>query len=277
MYRPGRIERAALAGGVLAIAAAGLAAQSVAPSAQELSVPAILPPTAEGDWVRTDTHGSGSWDQLLNGYTPASIKPEYTAKAAAGGRGGRGGGQQPVETTPHAVGVPYVVRAQTCGFNGALQLGLEYDSEGFHMVYGKDEALVVQERGGSRRIYLDGRELPGPSVRTPTVSGYSIGHVEADGTLVVETTDATEGPVTLGGYRLADSHFIQRYIPSADGKRLTIRYEYNDPRIYLKPHVFEFTFDRMMAGSYALETFCDATNPLEGQSIVPPAQDAGGK
>jgi len=74
------------------------------------------------------------------------------------------------------------------------------------------------------------------------------------------------------GYRLADTHFIERFVPSADGKHLTLRFEYNDPRIYEKPHVYEFTLDRMTAGSYALDEFCDATDPLEGQSIVPPQQ-----
>jgi hypothetical protein len=109
-------------------------------------------------------------------------------------------------------------------------------------------------------------------VRPPSGSGYSVGHIEPDGTLVVEITDATAGGVTAGGYRLPDTHFIEKFIPSADGKHLTLRFEYNDPRIYEKPHSYEFTFDRMMAGSYALETYCDATDPLQGQSIVPPPQ-----
>ncbi|HVY93200.1 MAG TPA: hypothetical protein VHA14_10640 [Bryobacteraceae bacterium] len=273
---------AAYSGGTLVVLAAAsffVHAQGLPPSAQELDVPAVLPPTVEGDWVRTDTHGSGSFDGLLKTYTQASLTPQYVGRG--GGRGGRGGpggrgggrgGQQQADTGPHKAGEPYVVRAQTCAYGGGVQLGLEYDSEGFHMVLGKGEALVVQERGASRRIYLDGRALPSPSVRPPTGSGYSVGHIEPDGTLVVETTDATEGGVTAGGYRLADTHFIQRYIPSADGKHLTLRFEYNDPRIYAKPHTYEFTFDRMAAGSYALEEFCDATDPLNGQSIVPPEQ-----
>jgi hypothetical protein len=149
------------------------------PAVSELNVPAVLPPTVEGDWNRTDTHGSGSYGGLLSGYTQATLKPEYAAMVRAG-RGSRGG-------------------------QGPGRGGLEYDSEGF-------------------------------------------------------------------GYRLADTHFIERFIPSADGKHLTLRFEYNDPRIYEKPHVYEFTLDRMTAGSYALDEFCDATDPLEGQSIVPPQQ-----
>jgi hypothetical protein len=139
------------------------------------------------------------------------------------------------------------------------------------MVLGKEEALMVQE-GAARRVYLDGRSLPDPAVRPPTASGYSVGHVESDGTMVIEVTDATPGTVTAGGYRLADTHFIERLIPSADGKHLLMRFEFNDPRIYDKPHSVEYTFDRMEAGSYAFDSFCNATDPLEGQSIVPPEQ-----
>ena len=140
------------------------------------------------------------------------------------------------------------------------------------MVLGKTEALVVQERGNSRRIYLDGRGLPTPAVRPPTGSGFSIGHVQSDGTLVVETTDMTPGGVTAGGFRTPETKVIQRYIPSADGRHLRLVFEWIDPKIYKEPHTYEYTFDRMAAGSYALDTFCDATDPVWGQSIVPPVQ-----
>lgn len=232
-------------------------------------------PIVEGDWVRTDPAGSGSWDALTRNFTPASLTPAGAAMAAGGGRGGRGGGapQPAADNKPHVAGQPYVVRNQTCSYAGNNQLGLEYDSEGFHMVIGKDEVVFVQERGGSRRVYLDGRDLPGASVRPPTSSGYSVGHFEADGTLVVETTDMTPGTVTAGGYHTPETRVIQRYIPSSDGKHLRITFEWIDPKIYQKPHTYEYTFDRMEPGSYALETFCDATDPLWGQSVVPPPQN----
>lgn len=239
---------------------------------------APVPPTAEGDWVRTDPLGSGSWDALTKTFTPASLTPQGAALMAAGGRGGRGGGRgaggapQTADSTPHAVGVPYLVRQRSCAFNGGQQLTMEYDSEGFHMVIGKQEALVVQERNGSRRIYLDGRAIPDASVRPPSSSGYSVGRFEADGTLVVETGDMTPGPVTAGGYRTAETRAVQRYIPSRDGKHLRIVFTWIDPKIYQKPHTYEYTFDRLEPGSYALETFCDATDPLWNQSIVPPEQ-----
>jgi hypothetical protein len=234
-----------------------------------------VPPTVEGDWVRTDPIGSGSWDALTKTFSPAVLTQEGAALMQAGGRGrgGRGGG--PVgsgDATPHAPGVPYLVRQNSCSFNGGGQLTMEYDSEGFHMVVGKEEALVVQERNGARRIYLDGRAIPDSSIRPPSSSGYSAGHFEPDGTLVVETGDMTPGAVTAGGYRTTETRAIQRYTPSPDGKHLRIIFTWIDPKIYQKPHTYEYTFDRMDSGSYALETFCDATDPLWNQSIVPPEQ-----
>lgn len=239
------------------------------------------PPVVEGDWVRTDTNGSGSFDHLLSTYKPASLTPEGQAMmAAGGGRGGRGGGRggggganggAGGDAQTHVAGQPYVTNAQTCRFGGAAQLGLEYDSEGFHLVLNKKDAVFMQERGAVRHVYLDGRALPTAATRVPTGSGYSVGHFEGD-TLVVDTTDMTPGGVTAGGYRTPETHVIQRYIPSPDGQHLVLKMTWIDPKIYKEPHEYEFTFDRMEPGSYALETYCDATDPLWGQSIVPPPQ-----
>lgn len=236
----------------------------------------LKPAVVEGDWVRTDTNGSGDFGHLTSNYKPASLTPEGQAMlAAGGGRGGRGGGgANPSGNTSapaHVAGQPYVTNAQTCRFGGAPQLALEYDSEGFHLVMNQKDAVFMQERGAIRHVYLDGRTMPTPSVRPPSGSGFSVGHFEGD-TLVIETTDMTAGAVTAGGYRTPETHVIQRYIPSADGKSLVLKFTWIDPKIYKQPHEYEYTFERMAPGSYALETFCDATDPLWGQSIVPPPQ-----
>lgn len=47
------------------------------PAVSELNVPAVLPPAVEGDWNRTNTHGSGSYGGLLSGYAQAALKPGY--------------------------------------------------------------------------------------------------------------------------------------------------------------------------------------------------------
>src|SRR5262249_22038849 len=60
---------------------------------------------------------------------------------------------------------------------------------------------------------------------------------------------------------------------------LTIVYTWEDPKIYQKPHVYRLYFERAPAVSskgalvsYALEEGCDAGDPIEKQSIVPPKQ-----
>lgn len=248
------------------------------------SAPAQLtdskPPVVEGDWVRTDTNGSGSFDRLLSTYKQASLTLEGQAMmAAGGGRGGRGGGRggpggpnaSGAGAEAHVAGQPYVTNTQTCRFGGAPQVGLEYDSEGFHLVMNEKEAVFMQERGAIRHVYLDGRTLPTGATRPPSGSGYSVGHFEGD-TLVIDTTDMTPCGVTAGGCKTPETHVIQRCIPSPDGWHLVLKMTWNDPKIYKERHEYEFTFDRMEPGSYALETFRDATDPLWGQSVVPQPQ-----
>jgi hypothetical protein len=59
---------------------------------------------------------------------------------------------------------------------------------------------------------------------------------------------------------------------SPDGQHLTIKYRWEDPKLYQKAHEYQYTFDRLPEGSYAFEEWCDASDPLERQSIVPPKQ-----
>lgn len=235
-------------------------AQDISPTAPAT----VLPPTVEGDWVRTDTHHSGSWDGLTKNYPKAQLTEE---------------GKELLAKLPQrhildqrAANGAVIVYDQPCIFNGG-QTTLEPDSSGFHAVIDKKEVIMVQDSPRDRHIYLDGRSLPAPGTRSPSPSGYSVGHIEADGTLVVTTTDLTPGPVTAGGVREPETVVTQKYIPSADGKHLLLVMTWTDPKLYVAPHTYEYTFDRMAPGAYALDDFCDATDPLWRQSVVPPAQN----
>ena len=234
----------------------------------------------EGDWVRVDPDGVGSFDGLSGVVPAAPLLPGVTG--AGGGRGdGRGRGV-PQSTGPNPEGVPYIVVAQPCsGFGGGRGNGgilINPDSGGVHFVEQKDEVIFAGERGGARHIYLDRRGHPDPSQRTPTPAGHSIGRYEGS-TLVVETTGFTTGAVPGGGVRTPETRLVERFELSPDGKRLTIVYTWEDPKIYQKPHVYRLYFERSPAVrsngalvSYALEEWCDAGDPIEKQSIVPPKQ-----
>ncbi len=272
------------------ILAAGLTA-----AVQHIS--AQTPPTAsadltiEGDWVRTDPEGSSSFDGLAANYPRAELRPDFVASAAGrGGPGGRGGGAgrggpggrggaPAADAVPHEAGQPYVVSAMPCG--GGRGGGNNYgsslinpDSGGVHIVESKGMVVFAGERGGARFFYLDGRAHPDLSRQPPSGAGHSTAHYEGN-VLVVETVGLTAGAVPGGGQRTPETRLQEKFAVSPDGKQLTITYTWDDPKIYAKPHTYRLIFDRApkIGGfSYALEEWCDASDPIEGQSIVPPKQ-----
>ncbi len=84
----------------------------------------------------------------------------------------------------------------------------------------------------------------------------------------------TAGTVVAGGLRTPETKLTERFEVSADGRRLTITYTWDDPKIYqTAAHVSDPSMERLPAErSYALEEWCDASDPIEQQSIVPPKQ-----
>jgi len=242
------------------------------------------PPSAaaarlEGDWVRIDPDGVGSFDGLSRVVPAARLLPGVTG--GGGGRDGRGRGV-PQSTGPNPEGVPYIVVAQPCGGGGGGRgnggLLINPDSGGVHFVEHKNEVIFAGERGGVRHIYLDRGGHPAPGHRAPTPAGHSIGRYEGR-TLVVETTGFTPGAVPGGGVRTPETRLVERFELSPDGQRLTIVYTWDDAKIYQTPHVYRLYFERAPAVtsngalvSYALEEWCDAGDPIEKQSIVPPKQ-----
>ncbi len=265
------MKAACVTAGILAV----VLAAAVRPSAQ--TGPETLKgfERLEGDWVRTDPNGSNDFGGLTSKFTPASLTPEATATAEAMRRAQNAPrGPAYNDEKPHAVGEPYIVVSKPCApgpFGSGGALGINPDSGAIHFVLGKDEVILAPERGGVRHIYMDGRKHPDLSRWTPTGAGHSVGHVE-NGELVIDTMGITTGGVTAGGFRTPETHLIERFVVSPDGQHLTIKYRWEDPKIYQKPHEYQYELDRLPAGSYAFEEWCDASDPIEQQSIVPPAQ-----
>jgi hypothetical protein len=228
----------------------------------------------EGDWVRIDPNGSGDFGGLTSKFTPASLTPQGVAAAESMRRvQAAPRGPAYTETKPHDPGEPYIVVSRPCasGPFGGGALGINPDSGAIHVVVGKDEIILAPERGGIRHIYMDGRKHPDVSRWTPTGSGHSVGHVE-NGELVVDTMGISPGGVTAGGWRTPETHLIEHFVVSPDGEHLTIKYRWEDPKVYQKAHEYEYQLDRLPAGSYAFEEWCDASDPIEQQSVVPPPQ-----
>ena len=239
----------------------------------------------EGGWLRTDSSGSGYYENLTNGFAKAQLTPDAAARLA--NMGGRapvdfqtGGGQQivrgefdPRNQVQHAAGQAYLAGNQfPCRFNGGAGGGLEHNSAAFFMIADKDQVIEIGDGGGGRIIYMDGRKHPDPTNWIPTGAGHAVGHYE-NGMLVVDVVGMTAGPVTAGGWRTPETHLTEKFIPSADGKHMTISYTWEDPKIYVKPHTYQYTFDALPGDATTMEGWCDASDPRERQSVIPPNQN----
>lgn len=226
----------------------------------------------EGDWVRVDTNGSGSFDGLTSSFAPAQLTPAAQAAAAEAAKAQRG--LRPLTGAPHKAGDPYVVVDMPCtsGPFGDGALGVNPDSGAIHIVVSKNEVVIAPERDGVRVIYLDGRAQPPLSDLTARGSGHGVGHFEG-GVLVADTIGlTTTGFIPAGGWRTGATHLAERFELSADGEHMTIHYTYTDPDVYVKPHSYSYQLDRLPKPSYALDEWCDAGDPKERNSVVPPPQ-----
>jgi hypothetical protein len=245
------------------VAAVGIAGDHI--DAQQPNVPDI-----EGAWVRLDTVGAGSFGAVNTLTGNAVLTPDAAAAAAAGRQGGGGlrPGLVPEDNRPHVAGEPYVVTDGNCMLPG----GLEPNSSAFHIIQSKDEVLIVRENPGLHRtVYMDGRKHPDLSRWRPTAVGHSVGRYE-NGSFVIDTVGLTAGGVPGGGRRTAETQLTERYTVSGDGKRLTMTYTWNDPKIYQKPHSYQIVAERQPAGSWPFEDWCDSGDPTQRTSVIPPAQ-----
>jgi hypothetical protein len=233
--------------------------------------PAASVPDLEGGWVRVDVDGSGSFGGLAAKFPRAVLTP--AAQAAAAEQAKRAA--QPRfdfsrdPSKPRPAGEGYVVTDGNCSLPG----GVEPNSSAFHVVQSRDQVLIVRENPGlPRTIYIDGRAHPDLSRLTPTAVGHSTGRYEA-GALVVETIGLATGNVTAGGWRTPETRLVERYRLSSDGRRLTISYTWQEPKVYVKPHTYEIVAERTPPGSWAFESWCDSSDPNQRLSIVPPPQN----
>lgn len=101
----------------------------------------------EGDWVRTDLSGSGSFGGLSDKFSKAVLTPVGASMVASYSQPPRGIAY--TENRVHRVGDPYIVVDRPCagGPFGGGALGINPDSGAIHIIEQKDEVIIAPERG----------------------------------------------------------------------------------------------------------------------------------
>lgn len=239
----------------------------------------------EGDWIRIDVAGSGDYTNLNKNVPDAKLTPAGQALLAKTERAMAARTlslKQANENAPHQAGEAYVVVTNPCETIGAVgsvnegdgTLTFNPNSNGFHMIVGKDQVIWTGERGGARIIWMDGRKLPNESDWTRPIH-ISVGHWE-NGVLVVNTVGLTKIGVGSGvpgkGVLEPTTTLTEHFELMPGGKKMKVTYTWWDPKLYVKPHSYTYTFGRAIP-PYALEDWCNPGSPLSYQSIVPPSQN----
>jgi len=156
-------------------------------------------------------------------------------------------------------------------------LGVPYVMEGENLDIlqnrnGTDIVISSALRSPARHIYVDGRGHVNPDIFDPVSNGHSIGKWEGD-TLVVDTVGfSSEGLTAIpgGGRRTPDSHLVERYRLVEGGNRLSVAFTWDDPKIFAKPHTYEFRYYRSPKGIEAREFDCNAADEGRAKFLSEP-------
>src|SRR5439155_14552098 len=131
-------------------------------------------------------------------------------------------------------------------------------------------AVVAKSPSSMRYIHTDGRNHPEKDDFDPTTNGHSIGHWEGD-TLVVDTTgfnDRGVRSVPGGGVRSLDSHLVERYRLLEGGQRLSVTFTWEDPKVFQKPHTYEFRYYKVRQISEPRVFNCDPSDAERAKFLL---------
>jgi hypothetical protein len=149
------------------------------------------------------------------------------------------------------------------------------DSAPLDFVQSKHElAIIAEVQSSARHIYLDGRKHPDMETFDQTTNGHSIGRFEGP-VLVVDTVgfnDRGNPVVPGGGVRGPGTRLVERFELLEGGTKLKLTSTWTDPKYFVKPHSYDFVYHRDPPDTFALEYFCDASDPNRPKTAQEPPQ-----
>jgi len=210
-------------------------------------------PNAPRPPIKPSTDFSGNWkyvfpgtpdqvrQRILLGTPPPSKEGAYTAKARAQVAAYRENDNPTLRCIPATL--PYL-----------LMTVYEYK-----WIRYSDRIVIEKEQfnESTRVIHLDGK--PRPAHFKPNPLGYSVGHFEKDGALVVETSGFSAAP--WGNGAGIDSgvqkKIVERYRLVNGGLGLSLSYTHEDPEYFTKLQSAQGTFQKMPDFHFAQNPPCD--------------------
>ena len=135
-------------------------------------------------------------------------------------------------------------------------------------------AITSQSNSPMRHVYLDGRAHPSADTFDPTTLGNSIGHWSGD-TLIVDTVgfnDAGLNAIPGGGVRNENSHLIEQYKLTDEGRKLQVIFTWIDDKTFTKPHTYAFMYEKLPSSTTAREWLCDPMDGARARFLIDPPQ-----
>ena len=135
-------------------------------------------------------------------------------------------------------------------------------------------AITSQSNSPMRHVYLDGRAHPSADTFDPTTLGNSIGHWSGD-TLIVDTigfNDAGLNAIPGGGVRNQNSHLIEQYKLTDEGRKLQVTFTWMDDKMFAKPHTYAFMYEKLPSSTTAREWLCDPMDGARARFLIDPPQ-----
>jgi hypothetical protein len=132
--------------------------------------------------------------------------------------------------------------------------------------------MVSKVPSSTRYIFTDGRKHPEKEDLDPVSNGHSIGRWDGD-TFVVDTIGFNDRGVSRlpgGGIRTPDSHLTERYRLMGNGARLSVTFTWEDPKVFQKPHTYEYRYYRIARIPEPRMLPCDAGDQERMKFLMSP-------